>query len=152
MFKKSLRLTILFIIALLTLGCATADEENIMQQNTFGLNGTWVQAEPSIYSYNNKPDPSSYTIKPGSSFYTIKIDNNRIIIKFYNEIICNTIFELDGKELKNTQKRRNWQDYAEVDRYERFGHFESIEYENNVIEGRIFIADRGYYYIPFIRP
>ena len=154
MFHKSLHLTILFMIALLTLsiGCTAQDGINIMQQNIFGLNGTWVQAEPSHYTYNNKPEPSSYTIKPAPSSYTIKIDNNRIIIKWHNEILCNTIFEFDGTNLQNTQKRRNWQDYVEGHQYERFGHFESIEYKNNLIEAIIFVADRGYYYIPFIRP
>jgi hypothetical protein len=152
MFRKSLHLTILFMIALLTLstGCTAQDGKNIMEQNKFGLNGTWVQAEPSHYTYNNKPDPSSYTIQPNPS-YTIKIDNNRIIIRFHNKMICDTIFELDGTELKNTQKRRNWQDYVEGHQYEHFGHFESIEYNNNLIEAIIFVADRGIYYLPFIR-
>ena len=105
-----------------------------MQQNTFGLNGTWVQAEPDTYPY------------------TIKIDDNRIIIEWNNKILCNTIFEFDGMELKNTQKRRNWQDYVEGHQHEHFGHFESIKYENNSLVAIMFEADFGNVYIPFIRP
>ena len=96
-----------------------------------GLAGTWVEVDSK---------------GPG---YTILIDGNKITISWPNEVICNTVFRLDGNELKNTKKRENWQAYVEFHQHEQFGHFERFELLEGVLTGFIFIADRGYRKTPF---
>ena len=97
------------------------------------LTGTWVEVDPK---------------GPG---YTILIDGDKITISWPTEIIYSTIFRLDGVELKNTKKRKNWKRYAKADQYEQFGHFEKIEIIDNTLLGFVFIADRGYYKVPFAK-
>ena len=95
------------------------------------LTGTWVEVDSK------------------GPLYTILIDGDTITISWPSKVIYNTIFRLDGAELKNTKKRENWQKYVESHQYEQFGHFEKIEIMDSKLVGFIFEADRGYLKSPF---
>ena len=83
--------------------------------------------------------------------YTILIDGNKITISWPDKIIYNTIFKLDGAELKNTKKRENWQKYVESHHHEQFGHFEKIKIMDGKLVGFIFEADTGYLKVSFAK-
>ena len=97
------------------------------------LTGTWVQVDSKVPRY------------------TVLIDGEKIIIMWQNKVICNTVFRLDGAELKNTKKRENWQEYVESHQYEQFGHFEKIKIMDSKLLGFLFVADRGYSKITFAK-
>ena len=97
------------------------------------LAGTWVEVDSK------------------GPLYTILIDGDKITISWPSKVIYNTIFRLDGAELKNTKKRENWQEYVESHHYEQFGHFEKIKIMDGKLVGFIFEADRGYLKIPFAK-
>ena len=97
------------------------------------LTGTWVEATPERHAY------------------TLVIEGDNIIITWRNEVICNTRFRMDGATLQNTKKRENWQEYVESHQHEQFCHFERIELLDGGLTGFIFIADKGYYKLPFVK-
>ena len=97
------------------------------------LAGTWVEVDSK------------------GPLYTILIEGDKITISWTGKVIYNTIFRLDSAELKNTKKRKNWQQYVESHHYEQFGHFERFELLEGVLTGFIFVADRGYLKIPFAK-
>ena len=123
------------IAALALLGTYIFGGSAIASDTLEGLAGTWVEVDR-----DSPPSP-----------YRILIDGDKITITWRNKIICDTVFRLNGNELKNTKKRENWQEYVEFHQYEQFGHFERFEFLEGVLTGFIFVADRGYLKIPFAK-
>ena len=122
---------ILFIFTILFLTSTLG----IMAEETFeNLDGIWLSTE-----------------KNSNKFYTIAITGDKIKIKWKNEILCDTSFIIENNELKNTQKRKNWEEYVEMHQYEYFGHFERILFEDNQLTGLIFVADMGYLKVHFTK-
>ena len=95
------------------------------------LTGTWVEVDSK------------------GPLYTILIDGDTITISWPSKVIYNTIFRLDGAELKNTEKRENWQKYAKSDQYEQFGHFRKIKIVDGKLVGFMFESGTGFIEIPF---
>ena len=113
------------------------------------LTGTWAVIEE-----NPKKQSTPYLFQDAGSStnpYKIIIDDDKIVITYRNEVICDTIFRRDGNELKNTKKRKNWEDYVEMHQHEQFAHFERIEFLDGVLTAFIFIADMGFIKVPFAK-
>ena len=104
------------------------------------LTGMWVEVVP-----------EQKDVPPAAPSYHILIEGDQITINWHDKVIYQTIFRLDGVELKNTKKRENWQEYVESHHYEYFDHFERIEIMDSKLVGFIFVADRGYLEIPFAK-
>ena len=121
------------VVALALLGACIFGGSAMASDTIENLSGTWVGVGPK---------------GPG---YTVLIDGNKITISWLDKAIYNTIFRLDGNELKNTKKRENWQEYVEFHQHEQFAHFERFELLEGVLTGFIFVADRGYLKIPFAK-
>ena len=83
--------------------------------------------------------------------YQIVIQGERITITFKHEVVCDTTFRLDNIELKNLKKRPHWEEYVVEHQYEAFGHFESLEFEDGVLTGLIFVCDMGVVKLPFAK-
>ena len=117
-----------------------------MANDTFErLAGTWVEVDPERKSFPFRHTDSSLGL------YMVIINGDNIVITWRNTIICDTVFKLDGNELKNTKKRENWQAYVESHQYEQFGPFERIELLDGVLTSFLFVADRGYVKLPFTK-
>ena len=136
----------LFAIAALVLLGAYSFGGSAMANDTLeSLAGTWIQVDP-----ESNASPSWYQDFPPVS-YSILIDGTNIAITMRGNVLYNTIFTLDGNELKNTKKRENWQEYVEFHQHEQFGPFEKIELLGGVLTGFLFVADMGYVKVPFIK-
>jgi len=136
----------LFTIVALALLVAYIFGGSAMANDLFeSLAGTWVEVDPERKASPFRPLDSS------PSPYKILIDGDKITITWSNKIICDTLFRLDGNELKNTKKRQNWQEYVEFHQYEQFGPFERIELLEGVLTGFLFVADMGYVKFPFAK-
>ena len=83
--------------------------------------------------------------------YRVAIRGERITVTYRDEVVCDTTFHLDGKELKNLKKRKNWEAYVEGHQYEQFGHFETFTFRDSVLTGIIFVADLGGIELPFAK-
>jgi len=101
------------------------------------LNGTWVQADKG-------PHPYSITIR-GDTILVTWGEGQK------TKVLCDSTFILEGDELKNTKLRKNWQEYAERHQRETLGHFSSLHYRNDALVGFLFVADRGYFPVPFVK-
>ena len=136
----------LFVAAVLALLVTYSFGESAMASDALeSLTGTWVEVDPERKSFPFRCADSS------SAPYTIIIDGDKITITWRNEIICNTVFRLDGNELKNTKKRENWQAYVESHQHEKFGNFERIEFQYGKLVGFVFVADMGFFKFPFAK-
>jgi len=112
-------------------------EQPVAQKIPEALDGVWVQA------------------KKGPMPYGITIHGDTILVTWgegeKTKVLSDSTFILEGDELKNTKLRENWQDYVEQHQRETLGHFSSLHYRNGALLGFIFVADRGYYPVPFVR-
>ena len=125
-------LTILFTVFLFMNG-----DQAVAKEIPEALNGTWVQAAE------------------GPMPYSITIHGDTILVTWgegqKTKVLCDSTFKMEGDELKNMKLRENWQKYSKQDQHETIGHFSSLHYRNGALVGFLFVADRGYFPVPFIR-
>jgi len=126
------------LAALLMLGCLFMNgDQAVAQKIPEALNGVWVQAEKRLMPY-------SITIR-GDTILVAWGEGEK------TRVLCDSTFILEGDELKNTKLRENWQEYVEQYQRETIGHFSSLHYRNGALVGFLFVADRGYYPVPFVK-